>query len=389
MVLLLLQSSGFGQGFADVPAASALEPALISFDEPAPKTAANRMPEQVSPPKEEQVPSLQEKPMPPRLKVPDSTVAGSLSAKNTLSVKTPLSVKNTPKSPVQLQSKADTNHPFARFMDLPKDPNSLIKGKPLTVAQLLNGTHHPVVRKQLLESYWELLGLLVEYNVRRESEQLAGTVRDAQQAQTLNLFQQQRRGTEMEFVKKQYELAELLKRSKGIAVSENMLPLPCDLPVYKPYETYAAQIARTEQARYLGRLLPVQQQLVDAKHKSCEAVFGMLAAVPANSLQLVSQLNQRTESFFEMKDAVVEYNKMIAQYTAETVGPNVSPVQLVGAIIELPKAGEPSDNRRTENATVPVAPKLAAELASPAEQIATEFSLPPRPPVKQVSHTEE
>jgi hypothetical protein len=299
-----------------------------------------------------------------------------------------------------LRSNITAEHPFARYISVPNDTQSLIKGKQFTVAELLNGTRSPAVRRELLETYWELLGLLVEYNIRREAEQFAGSVRDAQQTQILNLLQQQRRGTEAEFAKKQWELAENLKLYKGATFAENALPIPCDVPIYKNYETYADKIAHSERAKYLGRLIPVQQQLVDARQKTSDALYAMLSATPSFTL-----LNQRMSSSLEMVHAVVDYNKMIAQYTAETVGANVNQFQLVGAVIELQKNGirtsmqpepaalpEQPPMSLTMTPPAPVLPAMSPattqpEEATAAERIASDFSMPPNP-IRPVSAVE-
>jgi hypothetical protein len=68
-------------------------------------------------------------------------------------------------------------------------------------------------------------------------------------------------------------------------------------------------------------------------------MFNMLQSIPPDSRQLLDVLNQRTGSFLDLVEAVIEYNKMIAEYTSETVASNVTGYRLVGALIELPKWG--------------------------------------------------
>ncbi|MDR3199099.1 MAG: hypothetical protein LBU34_14625 [Planctomycetaceae bacterium] len=243
-----------------------------------------------------------------------------------------------------LRSVVDPNHPFARYFDLPKESQSIIKGQPYTVAQLLEGTKTSVSRRQLLQTYWELTGLLAEYNIRREAEHLSGSIQGMQQNLATVLLQQQRRSAEMEFVKKQWQLRGLLRYFKGISLSEKELPIPRDYPLYKRYETFADKIAGTARSQYWGHLIPVQEQLVDARHRSCITAFEILQNIPPDSRQLIDVLNQRTGSFLELAEAVVDYNKMIAEYTSETIPPDISGVRLVGALIELPKTGSPPPN---------------------------------------------
>jgi hypothetical protein len=255
-----------------------------------------------------------------------------------------------------LRSVADPKHPFARYFELPKESQSIIKGQPYTIAQLLDGTKTSSSRRQLLQTYWELTGLLAEYNIRCEAERLSGSVQDAQQNLATVLLQQQRRSVEMEFVKKQWQLTGLLRHFKGISLSEKELPIPCDYPLFKRYETFSDKIARTARSQYLGHLIPVQEQLIDARHRSCTIIFEMLQNIPMDSRQLVDVLNQRTTAFLELIEAVIDYNKMIAEYTSETIPLEVSGSRLVGALIELPKTNSPTPNLPTSHLQTPNPP---------------------------------
>lgn len=253
-----------------------------------------------------------------------------------------------------LRSVADPKHPFARYFELPKESQSMIKGQPYTIAQLLDGTKTSGSRCQLLRTYWELTGLLAEYNIRCEAERLSGSVQDVQQNLATVLLQQQRRSVEMEFVKKQWQLTGLLRHFKGISISEKELPIPCDYPLFKRYETLADKIARTARSQYLGHLIPVQEQLIDARHRSCTIIFEMLQNIPLDSRQLIEILNQRTNAFLELVEAVIDYNKMIAEYTSETIPSEVSVSRLVGALIELPKTNSPTPTPHSSTPTPPL-----------------------------------
>jgi hypothetical protein len=52
-----------------------------------------------------------------------------------------------------------------------------------------------------------------------------------------------------------------------------------------------------------------------------------------------------------LAEAVIDYNKMIAEYTSETIPPEVSGFRLVGALIELPKTNPPTSNSPTPNSS--------------------------------------
>lgn len=246
-------------------------------------------------------------------------------------------------TPNLLRSVADPKHPFAGYFEVPKAPVSKIRGESLSIANLLDGVGSPQARSKLLEKYWELTGLMVQYNVRMDSDRFirqmmgqAGADRNLMSSAS-SLAQQRCRVAELEFSKTQLQLAELLKQAKGMSFSDDNLPIPCDYPIYKKYETYLDRIAVTEKAKYLGRMIPIQEQLLATQRAGCEAAAAMLQnSMQSNPRDLVWYLNQRTTAFCDMIDAVIDYNKLIAEYTSETIGPGVSQYRLVGAVIELP-----------------------------------------------------
>ena len=234
----------------------------------------------------------------------------------------------------QLQSRQQTSavgaeHPFAKYWGIPDGMHTQIIGKSMSVSELLAGTRSSAVRRQLLEAYWELSGLLAIYHFRCENERLAsGTPQD----NTAALLREQRRTAEVEFIKQQWVLAELLKQTKGHSLRQTELPIPADYPLYLRYQTFAEQIARSERARYLGRMIPIQEQLIESKNGTWKAASGML---PSVSHPAFAVSTQRTAAFLDLTKAVIEYNQMIAEYALETIPPNVSHQQLVGAVVRV------------------------------------------------------
>jgi hypothetical protein len=268
-----------------------------------------------------------------------------------------------------------------------------ITGKPMTVAELFAGTRSSMARNQLLQAYWELSGLLAIYHFRLETERLASGVM-GQQQDMMTLLREQRRTAEMEFIKQQWVLAELLKLHKGQEFRESDLPIPADFPLYPRYQTHAEILARTERARHLGRMIPIQERLIETKNGTWRAASEM---IPSASQPFSVVSNHRTMAFLDLTRAIVDYNKMIAEYVMETIPPNASHQQLVGAVVRLP---------RTD--TVPVEPqalRMATEeirltqyeapvgvLAQPVAQVAHEFQTMPVPPpvsMPEVIETEE
>ena len=236
----------------------------------------------------------------------------------------------------QREVAAPIEHPFRQYWGTPNDPHTRITGKPMTVAELFAGTRSSIVRTQLLQSYWELSGLLAIYHFRCEAERLASGAA-GQQPDTMALLHEQRRTAEVEFIKQQWVLAELLKQHKGRTLRASELPIPADYPLYPKYQTHADRIARTERTRHLGRMIPIQEQLIETKNGSWRAASAM---VPNASQPFFVVSNQRTIAFLGLTRAIVDYNKMIAEYALETIPPHVSPQQLVGAVVRLPRSSE-------------------------------------------------
>ena len=275
------------------------------------------------------------------------------------------------------------DHPFRQYLSVPNDPQTKITGKPMTVTELFTGTRSPAVRCQLLQAYWELSGLLAIYHFRCESERLASRTTGGSQEGLL--FSEQRRTAEIEFIKQQWVMAELLKQYKGRTLRESELPIPVDAPLYPRYQTHAGLLARTERTQYLGRMIPIQEQLIESKHGTWKAASEMAQSA---SQPFFTVSTQRTVAFLDLTKAVIEYNKMIAEYALETIPPHVGQQQLVGAVVRLPRAAsaqlpQPPQTFRqttTENVTFSQYDIPAGITAQPVKQVAHEFLFTDDPP---------
>ena len=296
----------------------------------------------------------------------------------TVATASEFSVRQTPPhQPPQLRNPqrevvVSADHPFRQYLGVPNDPQTKITGKPMAVAELFAGTRSHAVRSQLLRAYWELSGLLAVYHFRCEAERLAsGTA--GQQQDLMTLLREQRRTAEVEFIKQQWVLAELLTLYKGRPLRESELPIPMDYPLYPRYQTHAHQIARTERTRHLARMIPIQEQLVESKNGTWKAASEMM---PNASQPYFVVSNQRTVAFLELTKAIVDYNKMIAEYALETIPSNVSQQQLVGAVVRLPRVDA--------TPTQPQIPQMATEGIR-----TTQYEVPigiPAQSIQQVAH---
>jgi len=320
-----------------VPVEDFYAPVQVQLQAQAPQELPEPAAATVSPMTASQFTPVQSQPyQPPLLRNPQSTTAAAVSAE----------------------------HPFAKYWGIPNDSQTQITGKPMTVTALLSGTRSPIVRRQLLQAYWDLSGLLAIYHFRLENERLAGGM---QQDSAGTLLREQRRTAEVEFIKQQWVLAGLLNQFKGRPLRESELPIPEDFPLYPRYQTFADQIARSERTQYLGRMIPIQEQLIESKNGTWKAASEMVQSA-SHPPFVVS--TQRTMAFLDLTRAVIEYNQMIAEYALETIPPNVSHQQLVGAVVRLPRTDESPQSaiNRRQSATQPVAIAHNEEPANMAAQ---------------------
>ena len=310
------------------------------------------------------------------------------------------SIPSAPSQPLQVRSPqrevavnvmaVNVEHPFRQYWGTPNDPQTKITGKPMTVAELFAGTRSSAVRNQLLQSYWELSGLLAIYHFRCEAERLASGAA-GQQQDMMTLLREQRRTAEVEFIKQQWVLAEFLKQYKGRTLRETELPIPADYPLYPKYQTHANLIARTERTQYLGRMIPIQEQLIESKNGSWKAASEMM---PSASHPLFAVSSQRTMTFLDLTKAIVDYNKMIAEYALETIPSNASQQQLVGAVVRLPRSSivleQPQTlQMATEGITLTQYESPVGITAQPVQQVGYESPSPPPLPSMPLSSTPE
>ncbi|MDR0522251.1 MAG: hypothetical protein LBH00_10425 [Planctomycetaceae bacterium] len=212
-----------------------------------------------------------------------------------------------------------SEHPFAKYWGSPNRTPSKITGKPMKVAEIFT-VARSAARCRLLQSYWELAGLWAVYHFQCEAEQTAAGSNNGQQAA---YYHEQCRSAEIEFIKQQRQFAEIWKQQTGRILRDADLPIPSDYPLHTHYETYADKIAQSDRTKYLGQMIPIQEQLIETKKNTLSAASGL-------------PLAQQREAFCSLTQSIVEYNKMIAEYALETIPPNVSRETLIGAVIRLP-----------------------------------------------------
>lgn len=269
-----------------------------------------------------------------------------------------------------MRSLIDPNHPFyqLRLDSEPIDPNSKITGKPLTICEMLESVSSPQTRCQLLHAYWALAGEIAKYKIAMFRQvQLSKWVREIGSTDAkLPIFQAaekqaiaQCQSLELRVILKQNELASLLKQTgyykpvvQANQAGAEPLPIPDDLPFVKVYTTHVNQLAQYRPASnliLLDKTITLRKQIFESKFQEFAASEELFNAIQDASLKsqasvesLILAHSQYLAAYGECTDAIIEYNDSIADYVAQTVGPEITGRRLLATLIHLNP--EPADN---------------------------------------------
>lgn len=264
---------------------------------------------------------------------------------------------------------ADQKHPFYGLLTALPASDSDVSGRAVALSELLNSVNAPENRRKLINAYWELTGMLVECHCRAFQEQsitqwvqsLDNSNQDAGNIALLraglSLATEKRRIAELKFLQHQQKFAEEM-RINGIGKREiatthpenmgtNQLPFPADYPLILPYDTKTSTLSQvgyrplSGKAILLSKTIPLQFRTMSAygdAFRAAQEYFSVLQEsrnfVPS---LLVSTFDQQITARIEYAHSIIEYNKQISDYIAETVSANISGRQLLSALIVLPK----------------------------------------------------
>lgn len=264
-----------------------------------------------------------------------------------------------------IRSLEDSRHPFYGLLAAPNDQGTQIQGTQITLSEILAKVQSPAIRGELIKKYWELSGAMVVYNHRAEYLSVLSPIQNnsARTEAAFRLGDQKKRIAELNVLRKQHELAALLKQN-GIypanevvglqqAGASEKLPLPCDYPLMNPYKTKASELLQvghrplSQNALLLDKTLPLDFLSLEAHKEAVLAANQLEAASRNNADMYVMAAEQSTEAKIEYAKAIIDYNCNISDYVAETVGPEIQGRRLLTTIILLPK--EPANEVAQEN----------------------------------------
>lgn len=260
-----------------------------------------------------------------------------------------------------LRSLEETDHPFYGLLKAEFTRDSKINGIETPLSEVLANVASPAIRTSLVQGYWELEGALVEFRHRttQERELLSFGSQNPQIQAATKLITQKKRIAELNFIRKQNEFASLLQQN-GVVLNGNspnsisnlpkasaeMLPIPCDYPLIRAYETKAEELERalgrvlSRKAALLDKTIPIAHEMIDNSQEAIDAAQEYYNTVRGSQISaelLVFALEQLTESRISHSNSIIDYNLMIAEYVGETVGPEVAGRKLLTTLLVLPK----------------------------------------------------
>lgn len=243
------------------------------------------------------------------------------------------------------------------LLKAPAAGTSIITGTPLPLKDFLTGAGSSAMRYRHLCAYWSCAEKLAQYNIallhandvdscinRYKGQPPASALPLLQSAQLLAA--QRVKEAESEFVYTQFVFAnqylggeqKLLRENYYKSTSEerqkiltSILVIPSDIPTSAPYNTRMDEIGKARSlsgiARTLGMTLPLQYEVVRNRIEESNQTYNNLLVLfrqqNASDEQILSALDRATQARYDMIEAVIEYNRMIAGYTSETVSNSV------------------------------------------------------------------
>ena len=274
----------------------------------------------------------------------------------------PLAAKTVAVS-ATLRSQMDPNHPFYQLQldTAPVDPNSTITGKSLTICEMLESVSSPQTRCELLHAYWKLSGEIAKYKITlfKQTQLTKWSGEIGSTSPKFPTFQAaekkaiaETKSQEILVTLRQMELASLLKQTGYIksVVQANQagteqLPIPCDLPFILVYQTHVNQLVQYRPGSnllLLDKTISLRKQLFEAKLQEFSAAEDFFGAVQDSMMKsqssaeaLILAHGQYLTEYAEYTDAIIAYNESIADYVAETVGPEITGRRLLMTLIKL------------------------------------------------------
>lgn len=270
-------------------------------------------------------------------------------------------------------------------LSLPAD--SPIKGRKVTLLELLSTTMDRRRQAEVTHAYWRLTQVIAEYHYSAEEQaalQQFQAPNDAAMLQTARASADAAlKGAEGDVAEAQTALAEAAMLPTNLP-----LPLPADPPHVGPYRTLFEQLsagrAMPPRTRLIDRTLPIARSAIDLRATAIHAAEDALEATQevyskgqvdfSAVLSALGQLSAQRRAFIA---AVCHYNDDIADYVLAVASPGTPGAALVGMLIRTSKTNTAPANSSAELLPIPdTSPNGPNAAVQPASHVEPLSSLP-------------
>ena len=264
-------------------------------------------------------------------------------------------------------------HPIYDFLaTVKRSPSKERPEKDTYLCEVLSGVTSPSHRRELIKAYWDLSEKMLKSHVRlaqRQRLQIAyerlqtNEVAKTEIQLAYQLVSQQYLALELEFVQAQYHFADLQARcspnsqvwrssyasdsadcetensSLALRPETRPLPIPVEFPLAVPYDTKVKEIEKvrtlSQKSLLLDHTIPLQYETIVARTAAKNFADRQWDATLKFGQSPVSQIEALAQEEINLVGTIIEYNRQVNDYVAETFGASIPEKQLLASILVL------------------------------------------------------
>ena len=256
-------------------------------------------------------------------------------------------------------------HPIYDFLaTVKRSPSKERAEKDAYLCEVLAGVTSPSHRRELIKAYWNLSEKMLKCHIRlAQCQRLEIAYKQLQTndvAKTeinlaFQLVSQQYHALELEFVQTQYHFADLQARcspyshtwrsnygsdsSQASWPETKPLPIPAEYPLAVPYDTKVKELEKirnlSQKSLLLSHTIPLQYETIVARTAAKNYADQQWTATLNYGQSPVSQIETLAQEEMNLVGAIIEYNRQVNDYVAETFGASIPEKQLLTSILVL------------------------------------------------------
>ena len=274
---------------------------------------------------------------------------------------------------ISLKSVPYPAHPIYDFLATVKRPPSKERQeKDAYLCEVLAGVTSPSHRRELIKAYWDLSEKMLKCHIRLAQRQRLQIAYERLQANEVakteidlafQLVSQQYLALELEFVQAQYHFADLQARcspnsqvwrsnyasdfadcetensSRVLRPETKPLSIPAEFPLAIPYDTKVKELEKvrtlSQKSLLLDHTIPLQYETIVARTAAKIYADRQWDATLKFGQSPVSQIETLAQEEMNLVGAIIEYNRQVNDYVAETFGASIPEKQLLASILVL------------------------------------------------------